>query len=101
METTSLLHFISFVLPTVQTVHLTTFSSNQAFSPSLRLMKGLRSSFSRSTSDNIQTIIEETEVYVHKKFHCLIDGTLSFGKFLESLNRSYMRVSKTLCHVHN
>ena len=79
VETTFLLYFISSELPTVKTVHLTASSSHQAFIPSLRLMKGLRSSFSHSASDNIRIIIEETEVYMYKKkFHCLINGTLVF-----------------------
>ena len=39
---------------------------------------------SRSASDNIRTINEKTESVYVQKFHRLINGTLSSGKFLES-----------------
>ena len=74
VETTSLLYFISFILPTVKTVHLTAFSSHQAFIPTLRLKKG------HSVVPPVTTIIEETESVYVQKFHCLING-----EFLESL----------------
>ena len=61
-------------------------SPNVGFDNFALIIASTAAANSRSASDNIRTIIEKTESVYVQKFHRLIKGTSSSGKFLESLS---------------